>query len=214
MKRLTELFYLDAQQQLATPMLNLSHYRETHTIRQKWIKVIQKNESLLSPSIMSKKLTSGSIFSLWLIHLCAHSTAADWKPYSKQQSHAAFLPTAPVRTPATFIQSLRVLWQVIAVCMGRTLKSRLLLLDEEVGLIITNLTEITIWACVSPSYLWWQGASSAPSRQRRPSHLITRQQWHGNRHATSPGGPECNIFLLSIHPVIHNTPVEFWSHFN
>lgn len=31
-------------------------------------------------------------------------------------------------------------------------------------------------------------------------HLIPRQHWHGNQHATSPGGPECDVFLLNSHP--------------
>lgn len=44
--------------------------------------------------------------------------------------------------------------------------------------------------CFTPSRRWRQGASTAPTTQRTPPpppQLITRQHWHGNRDATSPG---------------------------
>lgn len=56
------------------------------------------------------------------------------------------------------------------------------------GLIIRNLTEIPIGSCVFHSISsLTAGSEHGTNYTKKPPQLITRQHWHGNRDATSPG---------------------------
>lgn len=57
------------------------------------------------------------------------------------------------------------------------------------GLIIRNLAEIPIGSCVfhSISSLTARSEHGTNYTKKPPPQLITRQHWHGNRDATSPG---------------------------
>lgn len=158
--------------------------RQPHSTELNWSNVNEQHPAVLFHYI--QKLTLGSIlFSAG--HTAQHISA--FVPLFLMENHVESSRVTPVCTPTTLIQSLFLLYQVIAQWRGLTLQSDSLLCKEGAGLIITNLPVITISLCPFLSILLLTAGNEHCAKQTKtPSQLIPRQHWHGNRYATSPGG--------------------------